>query len=259
VTDARDREGSAIETDIHAEADRLAGLAVESGLALRLMGGLAIWLTSPTVRRPPYRRSYGDLDFAASSHERPRVDDFFEAAGYRAEKLFNALHGASRLNYVHPLGHWPIDVILDELRMSHRIDLRGRLSRPGPTISLADLLLTKLQIWQINDKDVGDAVCLLADHAIDDGSETAIDSGRIVALLRVDWGLCHTVERNLHRVAELAREQPPDGGACDAALQAEALLELVAAAPKSLAWRARAGVGERVAWYQVPEEVRHQT
>jgi hypothetical protein len=187
------------------------------------------------------------------------VDDFFEVAGYRPERLFNALHGASRLNYTHPDGRWPIDVILDEMRMSHRIDFRGRLAPPGPTITLADLLLTKLQIWEINDKDVGDAVCLLADHPIDGGRDPAIDADRIADLLRTDWGLCHTVERNLLRVADLATERPPEGGTYDPVLQVQALLARVDAVPKTVAWRARASIGERMRWYQVPEEVRHQT
>ena len=158
---------TAIERDIRDEAERLGKMAAASGVDLRLMGGLAIWITCPSVRRAPYLRSYGDLDFAASRRQSANVDAFFQAAGYRPEKLFNALHGAARLNYKHPEGRWPIDVILDEVRMSHRIDLRGRLAAAGPTIGLADLLLTKLQIWEINEKDVGDAVCLLADHPVE--------------------------------------------------------------------------------------------
>ncbi len=245
--------------DIHDEAARLGDDATSSGLDLRIMGGLAVWLTSPSVRIPPYARPYGDIDFAVSSRHARRATAFFETAGYVPEKLFNAIHGAQRLNFGHPDGRWTLDVVIDELRMSHAIDLRGRLAGPTFTIDLADLLLTKLQIWEINRKDLGDVVCLLADHDVVDGPESpkAIDRRRVLALTSSDWGLGHTIERNLRSVAELAREQPPADPRHDPAIAAETLLAAIESAPKTLGWRARARVGERVRWYETPEEVRH--
>ena len=120
--------------DIRAEAERVANGAVAAGLQLRLMGGMAVYLTSPTVRRPPYARDYGDFDFVVSAKDARNAAAYFETAGYVAEKMFNALHGAQRLNFQHPDGRWPIDVVVDEVRMSHRIDLRGRINGPGPTL-----------------------------------------------------------------------------------------------------------------------------
>jgi len=255
--------------DIRAEAERVARAAVDSGLPVRLMGGLAIWVSSPTVRREPFARPYADMDFAAASRGgRSAVGGFFEAQGYAPERYFNALHGAQRLNYLAPDGRWTIDVVFDELNMSHRIDLRGRLSGPRPTIDLADLLLTKLQVWEINRKDLGDIACLLADHplagtargergAAADGPEP-IDVDRIRALAGADWGLCHTVERNLRQVRDTWRETRVDGATYAVAEQAEALLHAIEAGPKTLSWKARARIGERVRWYETPEEVRHQ-
>ncbi len=227
------------------------------------MGGMAVWLTCPSVRRPPFARRYADLDFIASSRERKRMTPFFTSHGYVPERLFNALHGAQRLNFAHPAGLWTVDVIFDELHMSHALDLSGRLAGSGPTVDLADLLLTKLQIWEINTKDLRDALCLLADHPIVDGLTSGqpgageIDLSRILALTGSDWGLCHTVERNLGRLAAAALETPVDGAPHDPARQVEELLARIAAAPKSLRWRSRARVGERVRWYETPEEVRH--
>lgn len=244
--------------DIRAEAARVAGAAVVAGLQLRLMGGMAVYLTSPTVRRAPYAREYGDFDFAVAARDVRAAAAFFETAGYVPEKMFNALHGAQRLNFQHPAGRWPIDVVVDVVRMSHRIDLRGRINGPGPTLSLADLLLTKLQIWEINHKDLGDIVCLLADHELADREAVdTIDRRRITGLAGADWGLCHTIQRNLRRAAEEARLRPPDGPPLDPVGQVEALLAAIDAAPKTLGWQARARVGERVRWYETPEEVRH--
>ena len=130
---------------------------------MRLMGGLAIWLVAPSARVAPFARNYADLDFAVRKRDGRAVTPFLEGEGYVPERLFNSIHGAQRLNFAHADGAWTIDVVIDELRMSHVIDLRGRLNPGPPTLDLADLLLTKLQVWEINEKDLGDLTCLLAD------------------------------------------------------------------------------------------------
>ena len=150
-----------------------------------------------------------------------------------------------------------MDVLIDELAMSHRLDLRGRLEGPGPTIPLADLLQTKLQIWQINRKDLGDALCLLADQALGADDDGKISLDRIGAVLGSDWGFCHTAERNLGQIAELWKGEPAPDARFDVARQVETLLAAIAATPKTLGWKTRARVGERVRWYETPEEVRH--
>jgi hypothetical protein len=244
--------------ELSAEAERVATAALRAGLQLRLMGGVAVYLTSPTARREPYARAYGDFDLAVAKKDARRAAAFLEAAGYVPEKMFNALHGAQRLNFGHPEGKWPIDVVVDEVRMSHLIDLRGRLGGAGLTLALADLLLTKLQIWETNAKDLGDVVCLLADHDVTDREDPAtIDRRRVLGACGADWGLCHTVERNLRAAADEAARRPPSGSPHDPRRQVEDLLAAIDAAPKSLGWKARARVGERVRWYETPEEVRH--
>lgn len=250
-------DDTALLPDIKAEAERLSSSAVEQNIPLRLMGGLGVWLRSPSVRRAPFARDYADMDFVARSSANAQVKTFFEAHGYVPEKLFNALHGAQRLNYAAPDGRWTIDIILDELAMSHRLDLHDRLTSHEPTLPLADLLLTKLQIWEINSKDLGDIACLLADHALGESDTETIDLRRLRAVLGSDWGLCHTVERNLEKVAELWSGQAVADAEFDAAAQVRALRAAIDAAPKSLGWKARARVGERVRWYETPEEVRH--
>lgn len=256
---AADPLASPILDDIHLEAQRVARAALDSRLPARLMGGLAVWVLSTSVREGPYARPYADMDFAAASRAgRREVAAFFERQGYVPEKLFNALHGAQRLNFAAPDGRWTIDVVFDELNMSHRVDLRDRLSLSGLTLDPADLLLTKLQVWEINRKDLGDIACVLADLPLAETGDDAIDLRRIRAVISADWGICHTVERNLAKVREQWRAEPAPGSRFDAGAQADSMLRAIEAAPKSLAWKARARVGERVRWYETPEEVRHQ-
>lgn len=246
--------------DIRDEAARLTAAAAAANLGLRLMGGLAIWLVSPSVRLEPFAREYRDLDFAVRKRDARAVTPFLIDEGYVPERMFNSIHGAQRLNFGRPDGQWTIDVVIDALRMSHVIDLQGRLDPGPPTIDLADLLVTKLQVWEINAKDLADITCLLADHPLSeagpDGNQ-AIDLRRILALTGDDWGICHTLERNLGKVAEFAHARRPAGSSFDPAIQSEALLTAIASGRKSVGWRLRARVGERMRWYEVPEEVRH--
>ena len=155
---------------VTAEAERLVRAAHEAGLHVKAMGGVAIWLVSPSVRLPPYARAYRDLDLVASGKEARALRSFLESQGYLPDRMFNAIHGAQRLIFTTTHGDWSIDVLFDELRMSHRVDLRDRLAGTALTLAPADLLLTKLQIWRVNEKDLGDALCLLADHPVVDGS-----------------------------------------------------------------------------------------
>jgi hypothetical protein len=249
-----------IAADIRAEAERLTAAAADAGLGMRLMGGLAIWLVAPSVRLPPFAREYADLDFAVRKRDGSAVAASLADQGYVPERLFNSIHGAQRMIFAHPDELWTIDVIVDELRMSHFIDLRGRLEPGHPTIDLADLLLTKLQVWEINAKDLGDITCLLADRRLVEGGGAdpeAINGSRILDLTGGDWGLCHTLERNLRNVAAFSRERRQSHAEFDAAVQADALLAAIAAGRKSIAWRVRGRIGERVRWYETPEEIRH--
>lgn len=242
-----------------AEAERLAAAADRDGLGLRLMGGVAVWLVAPSVRVAPFAREYADLDLAVRKRDSSAVTPFMEREGYVPERLFNSIHGAQRLNFAHADGAWTVDVVIDALRMSHVIDLRGRLETGQPTIDLADLLLTKLQIWEINEKDLGDITCLLADRPLSDagGDGESIAVGRVLSLTGNDWGLCHTMERNLRKVADFARDRKPSGAPFDPVVQAEALLAAIAGGRKTLGWQLRRRVGERMRWYETPEEVRH--
>jgi hypothetical protein len=256
---ASDAQENGILTDIRAEAERLSASALKAGLPARLIGGLAIWLRCPSVRTGPFARSYDDMDFAVAARGSAAFKDFLATEGYLPDRFFNGLHGETRLYFAAPDGRWSIDVVIDELTMSHRLDLRTRLDGPSPTVPLADLLLSKLQVWEINRKDLGDTLCLLADHRLgaDDSDPETISVQRITAVLGADWGFCHTAERNLGKLAELWTEEPLPAPAYEAGEQIESLRRAIDEAPKTRGWRMRSRIGERVRWYEVPEEVGH--
>jgi hypothetical protein len=199
-------------------------------------------------------RAYGDADFVGRAADRKRITAFMESEGYEADRMFNALHGASRLNFEDPARNRPVDVLLDRFAMAHELDLRDSSSSDGLTISLADLLLTKLQVVSINEKDVRDLLALLLDHPF--GREE-IELERLLEATRSDWGLEHTIHRTLATLAAMVGEF---GLAPEQAERVRGRIDTCGqalhAAPKAAKWKMRARVGERMRWYEEPEEAR---
>lgn len=238
--------------DVLEEANRI--LEAASDVVVRLLGGVAIRLRCESAARPPLARQYGDIDFFGRSSESDAIIELVTELGYRSERRFNALHGHRRLLFKDDTTHRNIDVLLDHFEMCHRLDLRGRLDLEETTLPLADLLLTKLQVVEMNKKDITDATALLVDHAV--GDDKGIDADYIAGLCAEDWGLHRTVELTIMRLSEAI----PNLGLAGADVQrAESALSILAEkmdrAPKTLRWKARARVGERIRWYELPEEV----
>lgn len=240
--------------DVIAEGERIASVARQSGVAVKLVGGVAVNLHSASARHPPLRRKYGDLDFVAPSKQRARVQKLFESLGYQGEVRFNTLNGHQRLLYLDPQNGRQVDIFIDRMRMCHVIELAHRLEGDGPCLAPADLLITKLQVFEVNMKDLVDTVAILLDHPVGDTDDETIDGMYLAQLLSQDWGLHRTIQLNTARVRAAAQEL-----GVDAALVSKRLDELwqrIDGHPKSLKWKLRDRVGDRFTWYEVPEEVR---
>jgi hypothetical protein len=240
--------------DTIAEAERVAEAAWSEKLGVKLLGGAGIHMHSPSAKRPPLRRKYGDLDYAMPSRDRKRVLAFFPALGYEANERFNLMQGDRRLYFYDADNGRQVDVFIDVMRMSHVIDLRGRLDHQGPCASPSDLLLSKLQIYEVNRKDLVDLTALLLDHPIEDNHDDAVDATYVAKLAAEDWGLYRTLQTNVEKLRATLDELDVDRGLVRSRL--DELWGTVEAQPKPLKWRLRAQVGDRVRWYELPEEVR---
>jgi len=235
--------------------------AGDAGIPVRLMGGVAIWIRASAPARAALGRDYPDIDLVAHKRQSRALRSLLEDLGYDPERVFNATHGARRLLYHSPDGGWHADVFLDTFEMSHTLDLGARLEAEPLTLAAAELLLTKLQIAEVNAKDLSDAAMLLWDHEPVGGASAGDGPGllNLTRLARVcgdDWGLFTTVTDNLAACAGHLAELSI--GAADAARIADrigCIRQALDDAPKSLHWRMRAKVGRRVRWYEVPEEV----
>jgi hypothetical protein len=255
------------------EALRIVDAADAGGLTVRLMGGMAIRAHAPawTARS---RRTEVDLDFATTSKDRTAFYELLAIEGYTPDRQHNALFGRKQAYFVDVVRKRPVDVLVDTLEMCHRLEFGDRLTASKPTLPLAELLLSKLQVVKINRKDVLDALVLLAEHPVasDDGDVDsshgtgAISLPRIVAFTSNDWGWWRTVTGNLDKLDQfLGTDLQPDDldlgvdrpVRFDPAAQIAALRAGIEAAPKSTRWKLRARIGERRPWYEEPEEMEH--
>lgn len=240
--------------DVIAEGERIATAAREAKVSAKLVGGVAVNLHSKSATRPPLKRKYGDLDFVAPSKQRAEVQKLFEALGYQGDMRFNTLNGHQRLLYLDNGNGRQIDIFIDRMRMCHVIELADRLGMDGPCLAPADLLLSKLQVYEVNLKDLVDSVALLLDHPVKDTDDDAINGPYLARLLSQDWGLHRTIQVNTQRVRDAAKELDVPAGVVDQRF--DELWQAIDARPKSIKWKLRSRVGDRVSWYELPEEVR---
>ncbi len=267
------------------EAFGLARGAADNGLGLKLLGGLAIRVICPSF--PPRLRRDQDIDFACLSKGRKNVAAYLEQNGCQPDRRFNNLNGDRQMYFTAPSGR-PIDVMVDRLAMCHTLDFRPTFDRLPFTLDVVDVLLSKLQIVELNEKDARDLLQLLAAMPLasretsgrEKGGEASypgrharaadgefphsgaefIDTDRFSKVLGADWGWWRTVTANLKKLPALAAERPhlhPPEPPFDAAQACQRLLEIAESAPKSVKWRLRANIGDRVRWYELPEEVGH--
>jgi hypothetical protein len=246
--------------DISVEASRLLDEMPVRAVSARLIGGLGVAAHDHIPVPPSLVRAFADIDIVVPRKAGRATALALTELGYVANARFNALHGSKRLLFYDLANRRQLDVFVGEFAMCHRLDLDGRLNHHPQALTAADLLLTKLQIVQLNHKDVLDAARLLLNHELsdDDGDRPGVDclsKQRILSVTAGDWGWHTTLSDNLTKVARGLPAELADRDATVVVRRAEVLLESMAGAPKGARWKARAVIGRRRPWYELPEEV----
>ena len=250
-------DADALLSDPVAEAQRIVAAAARDGVLLRLLGGVAIRLHAAEVP-DALARPFQDIDFVTTSKAGADVARLLTELGYEGNERFNTTNGHRRQVFYDLANHRHVDVFVGEFSMCHRLPLAKRLDADAPTLPLADLLLTKLQVVEVNPKDVSDIALLLLGHEIADHDDDAVNAGYVASLLAADWGLWRTATGTLATVrARLGDLGLSTAQAHTVDERAERLLARVSERSKSMKWRARARVGDRVRWYEEPEEIGH--
>lgn len=259
---SNDPTGTAVNKNdaLIAGAKALIDAGEAAGLSLRLLGGLAVQLTCPSSNSPPFRRTCSDADCVVVA-DPGAVQAFILSQGWTADAEFNLYNGDRRLLFTSPDGN-KLDVFIKIFSMCHDFDFSARVPSQGYTVYPADLVLTKLQIHEVNEKDLQDAACVFLDFDIADSEVgtgpggAGINASYIAGLCAADWGLQYSLVSNLKKTA--AWTDLAGLGAARAATIQNRIAALVArihGQKKSLAWRSRALVGAKLKWFQEVEEV----
>jgi hypothetical protein len=233
------------------EHDVIAAIAAKGGIA-RLLGGRAIHAVCGESLPATLRRTSLDIDLVISGRSRKALKVAMAELACEAEQEFNLLNGKERMMF--HAGETKIDIFIDVFRMCHTLNLGHRLELHPLTLSPADLLLTKLQVFHAERKDLSDSAALLLSCGLGAEGLGAIDTGYIAKILGADWGFWRTATGTLKTLESRADEIGGSEFAVPLRRHVAELLHVLDTAPKTLSWRARALIGERTAWYELPEE-----
>ena len=241
------------------ELKRIIKASDEAGVLLRVIGSLAFQMHCPKYGylQEAMGRAYTDIDFAAYRKQTKEIKALMSGLSYTENREVFIVSEGERSIFDRAEIGLHVDVFYEKLDFCHTIYWADRLEVDGPTIPLAEMLLEKMQIVQINEKDVIDTIMLLLEHPLGDNDDETINIKRIAELCSTDWGLWRTTTINLDKVRQLAHgyEVLKDEHKAHVEAQVAAAMERIDQEPKSLAWRLRSRVGDRVKWYKEVDEV----
>jgi hypothetical protein len=245
--------------DFLEEAHRILGAAKSEGILLRLLGALAFHIHCPkfSYMQEMLGRTFTDIDFASYRQESSRINRLFAELGYQHDVRVRALF-SSRLVFYDVSGtNRHCDVFLDKLEFCHDVVFQQRLEVDDPTVPLAELLLEKMQIIKLNEKDAIDTIMLLREHKIGASDNDIINADYLAQLTARDWGLWKTFTMNLENVRRAAQtlEKLSQEDRKDVDLKITVLRRRIDAEPKTGGWKIRARIGERRKWYRDVDEL----
>jgi hypothetical protein len=248
-------DGAVPLADPIAEARRVIDAAREEGVTIRALGGVAVYMLSPG-QQPLLPRPLKDIDLVTSSKHGRAAGRLLTELAYVGEEMFNALRGSRRQLFHDPVNQRDVDVFVGEFTMCHTLPIAERLNLHPYTVPPAELLLTKLQIVELTERDERDIYTLCFHHDLGDDPGSCIDAALIAQLCADDWGLWRTCKGTIERCVEDVDRYGLDAPARDQVVtRLTGIWRRIEAEPKSGRWRRRNRLGERKRWYEEPEEV----
>jgi hypothetical protein len=249
------------ETGAPHEAISLVSAATKAGITVRLLGGMAVRILCPDYA-PRLVTGIQDIDLATVTPARKALQTFLIDQGHQPDQTFNALYGHKQLYFTSAVSGRPIDVLVDKLVMCHELDFRDRIASMPYTLAVVDVLLSKLQIVKLNDKDARDIIHLLSAYKVqEDAAPGGVSLQAFLAIVANDWGWWRTATMNLERVRARIRQETdrlvPANARQDPAAQACVLIAAAKEVSKSKRWKLRSRIGDRVRWYREPDESTH--
>jgi hypothetical protein len=252
-------QGQAEREKFENELKRILQVSEEKGIIMRVIGSLAFQMHCPQYGylQAAMGRAYTDIDFGAYSKQTKQITEMMTSLGYTDNREVFIVSEGERAIFDKPGTGLHVDVFYEKLDFCHAIYWKDRLETDSPTIPLAELLLEKMQIVQINEKDIIDTIMLLLEHPLGDIDKETINIKRIATICAADWGFWRTVTMNLEKVRALAHHysQLSDEQKAKVEQQVKDAMTHIEAEPKSMGWKLRARVGDRIKWYKEVDEV----
>lgn len=237
-----------------AEARRVIEAGQARGLSVRALGGVAVYLQAP-AGQPLLPRRLKDLDFVTAKGQGRAIGELMTELGYRGEEMFNALRGSRRQLFHDSANDRAVDVFVGEFEMCHAIPVAERLDADSYTVPLAELLMTKLQIVELTERDERDIYTLCYHHEVTTSGGNGIEADVIAELCAEDWGLWRTTTATIERCrGDLAGYELDERAATTISGRLGLIQKRMDEAPKTRRWKRRSRVGDRIRWYRQPEE-----
>ncbi len=262
------------------EAETIVEEAEKKGIILRIIGGLGVAIHCQDFRDFALKlgrtgtgvvkgQEYSDIDFISYRKHRNEIRDFFSDMGYAKRRATLSSAASERQIYYHPKGWFYVDVFYDKLIVAnHPVDFKGRLELDSPTITVTDMLLEKIQMWEaFGVKDLKDCLTLLKAHEVEEKErKESIDTSYIARILSGDWGFWYTATTNLKKIKRFVSEIDKLGteAEIDSSLfekkdrekiveKIAGLLQRIDRESKSFKWKMRSKVGTKKKWYNPVE------
>jgi hypothetical protein len=253
--------GHAPIADFIKETLRIIKAADDKGIILRVMGACAfrIHCKKCGYLHATLTRELTDIDFVTYNKYSGELVPLFVELGYEPDERIISLYGDRRHIYYDNKNKRIVDIFIDKLCMSHTIDYKGRLELDHPTVTVSDLLLQKIQIVKINEKDIKDSIMLIREHDVGTNEKETINAKYIAKVFSNDWGFYYTGTTNLKKIKEFLNVYgvltEEDKG--DVSKKIDELLDYIENEPKTFGWRLRAKIGTKRRWYEEVEDIVH--
>jgi len=262
------------------ESKEIVEKAKQEGIVLRILGGLSIAIHCLEHKDFAQKlgrigtdvvqgQEYSDIDLVSYRNYRDKVKELFDKMGYAKRRTTLSTAASERQIYFHPKGWFYVDVFFDKLLVAnHPIEFKGRLELDYPTITVTDMLLEKIQMWEaFSAKDLKDCLLLLKAHNISEKTEKeSIDASCIAKILAQDWGFCYTATTNLKKIKAFLLEIDklgPEANIDPRKIKKEEreeimqkidkMLQTIEEEPKTFGWKMRAKIGTKKQWYNPVE------
>jgi hypothetical protein len=228
-------------------------------LNIRLTGGIAIRFRCERNNELFDRlgRKYPDIDMVCLSKDVGKAKEYFKNRNYELNQAVYIYSEGKRLIFENHSSTTKIEIFVDELNFCHLIDLKGRLDIDYPTISLSDLLLSKMQIVKIAEKDLIDLTILILEHDLSDKEgKNTINITYIASLLSADWGFYFTFTRNIKNLLLYIDKSLAEKNQVEIIVgKLDVLSTAISQSNKKIGWKLRACIGDKLKWYQDVSEI----